>query len=280
MLAPDDLVLCSGTLLQAGLPEMIEAAVAGGFGGITVWPEDVARARARGLDYADMRRLLDDAGLVVADLDCLLTWLPADAERARKEALMQPADEPVFYELAAGLGARSLNLAQGFGQSIDLDEAAEAIAGVADRAREHGLLVTLEFLPWSGVRDAATAWEIVRRSGRENATVLVDTWHHYRGPFDHDQLRAIPPERIGSVQINGAPRVGPGDILRETMEARLLPGEGDLPVAEVIRVLDEMGVTAPIGVETFSKELQALPPAEVGRRAGEAGRRELARARG
>ena len=43
----DDLVLCSGTLRNASLAEKCAAAVAGGFSALTLWPSDVARARAR-----------------------------------------------------------------------------------------------------------------------------------------------------------------------------------------------------------------------------------------
>ena len=104
-----------------------------------------------------------------------------------------------------------------------VEAAAEALAGVCDRAREHGLLVTLEYLPWSGIPDAATALAIVLRSGRANASLMFDTWHTFRGPTDEAQLEKIPGARIGSVQINDAP-VQPGDnLIAETMSARLQP---------------------------------------------------------
>ncbi len=274
----DALVLCSGTLLAAGIPEMVEAAVAGGFRGLTLWPQDYRRARAEGWSDAELRRLLADHGLALMDLDPLLTWLPGERELARKYAAVEIAEEDEFYRIADALGARSLNVAQGFGSQIDLERAAEALAGVCDRAAAHGLLATLEFLPWSGIPDAAAAWRVVERSGRANATVMFDTWHHFRSGCDDAQLRAIPGARIGSVQINDAPSRGAGDA-RESMQARLLPGEGDIPLARLLRLLDEIGARAPIGVEVFSEELALLPPVEVGRRAGAAARRVLAAAR-
>jgi sugar phosphate isomerase/epimerase len=279
MLGPNDLVLCSGTLLQASFQQLLAAAGAGDFQGITLWPHCYQQAHAQGLSDADLRAMLSDSGLVVADLDPLLTWLPAEAELARKHAVVGVSEEHEFYAIAEALGARSLNVAQGFGQTVDLDAAAEALAGVCDRAAEHGLLITLEFLPWSGISDAATAHAIVDRTGRENATVMLDTWHHFRGPCDQAQLRAIPGHRIGSVQINDAPKEAPDDLVEESMQARLLPGEGDAPVIEVLQILDEIGSTAPIGVEVFSKQLNALPPEEVGRRSGAAARRVLEAAR-
>ena len=46
MLGPDDLVFCSGTLLKGSIQEMVEAAVAGNYQALTLWPQDVDRAHA------------------------------------------------------------------------------------------------------------------------------------------------------------------------------------------------------------------------------------------
>jgi sugar phosphate isomerase/epimerase len=275
MLGPTDLVLCAGTLRQASLAEKCAAAVAGGFAAVTLYPEDVTRARSEGLALPDVKRLLEDHGLVLADLDPLLTWLPDEPVPPG----FPTATEAEFYAVAEAVGARSLNVAQGFGGRVDLDQAAEALAGVCDRAEEHGLLITLEYLPWSGIPDAATALAIVERTGRQNATLMVDTWHSFRGPTDDTQLRAIPGTRVGSVQINDAPAEPAADLVAETLNARLLPGEGDAPVVRWLRILDEIGSASPIGVEVFSQELDALPPVEVGRRCGDSARAVLAAAR-
>ena len=275
MLGPDDLVLHAGTLRKASVTEKCAAAVAGGFRALTLYPEAVARARAEGLVLADLARMIADHGLLLADLDPLLRWLPDEPVPPGFAA----ATEPEFYAIADALGARSLNVAQGFGARVDVDRAAEALAGVCDRAREHGLLVTLEYLPWSGIPDAKTALAIVERSGRANATLMLDTWHSFRGPTDEAQLSALPGARIGSVQINDAPATPAGDLVTETLSARLLPGAGDIPLVPWLRILDAIGSRAPIGVEVFSAALDALPPVEVGRRCGAAARAVLAAAR-
>lgn len=274
-MGPNDLVLHAGTLRNASFLELCDAAVAGAFSAITLYPTHVRRARSAGLSFADMRRALRDRGLALADLDPLLNWMPGDDFPNELNAT-----EAEHYEVAEALGARSLNVAQVYRPKVDIDEAAEALGGVCDRAWEHGLLITLEYLPWAGIPDAATALAIVERTERANATLMIDTWHTFRGPTTEAQLRALPGVRIGSVQINDAPEQPAGDLLTETTSARLLPGEGAIPVARWLRLLDEIGSAAPIGVEVFSRVLDALPPSEVGRRCGAAARRVLAEARG
>jgi sugar phosphate isomerase/epimerase len=274
MLGPDDLVLCSGTLMQRGFRSLCEAGAAGGFTGITLWPQDVEHARAEGLSESDQRAMLRDSGLVVADLDPLLAWLPG--EQTPPDV---GASEDVFYAIAESLGARSLNLAQPFGDHIELQEATDSFADVCLRAASHDLIVTLEYLPWSGIPDAATALQIVEGAGQPNGTLMFDSWHTFRGNTDEAQLRAIPGARFGSVQINDAPEQASDDIMQETMSGRLLPGEGAIPLIDWIRLLDDAGSRAPIGVEVFSRELAALSAEEVGRRCGEAARAILRQAR-
>jgi sugar phosphate isomerase/epimerase len=268
-----DLVLHVGTIRSASFQELCGAARAGGFSAITLYPHQVPRARAEGLSDSDLRAILDDHGLRVLDLDPLLSWIPGEEVPPGISGT-----EEDFYATAEAIGARSINMAQGFGNTIDLDQAAEAMAGVCDRAREHGLILTLEYLPWSGIPDAATALEIVERCGRDNATLMFDAWHTFRGPTTDAQLRAIPPDRIGSLQWNDAPADPADDLVHETLNARLLPGEGDAPLVSWMKLLDEIGCSAPVGLEVFSAELDALPPEEVGRRCGKAMRALLAQA--
>jgi sugar phosphate isomerase/epimerase len=273
-MGPNDLVLHAGTLRSRSFQEMCDAAVAGCFTALTLYPTQIRRARAEGITLAAMRRELDARGLALADLDPLLNWLPGDDLQNELAAT-----ESEHYEVADALSARSLNVAVMARPKVDLDQAAEAFAGVCDRAWEYGLLVTLEYLPWAGVPDLMTARAIVERAARPNATLMIDTWHTFRGPTTEEQLRALPGRLVGSVQINDAPAEPSGDLITETTTGRLLPGEGAIPVARWLRILEENGSRAPIGVEIFSAALDRLPPAEVGRRCGDAARRAIAAAR-
>jgi sugar phosphate isomerase/epimerase len=282
MLGRDDLVLCTGTLLHTPLREMIEAASAAGFRGLSLWPEDVERANAAGLANADIRALLDDHGLAVAELERLLNWLSTGslgAGAAEGSDALLGRSEDDFYAIADTIGGSVLNCAHPFPGDVDLDLAAERFAGVCDRAAGHGLGAVIEFLPWTGIPDAATAAEIVRRAGRPNGGVLFDSWHHFRGTNDDDALRRLPGNRVLAIQLNSAPREAQGELMVETMHDRRLPDEGDIDVVQLVRILDEIGCNAPVGVEVFSDELHALPPVEAAKRCGDAIRRVLAAAR-
>src|SRR5262249_49240866 len=157
------------------------------------------------------------------------------------------------------------------GGNWGVDDAAEAFAGLCDRAAEHNLLVHLEFLPWSRVPDLTTAWEVVRRADRPNGGVAVDAWHWDRSatPSDLATLRAIPGAKVLGIQLDDAPAEAEANLMSATLHQRLLPGDGAIDLAALLAALRAIGAVAPIGVEVFSDELHALGPVEAARRAAD-----------
>lgn len=278
-LGPESLVFNTTNILSGGIQEVLTAAVAGGYDGISIWPQDVERAQAEGLDLSDLRNRIEDAGLVVADVDPLLAWSPLVMPQAG-EALFELAAPEVFFEIGEALSARSVNVVQGFGNHLDFDRGAEDLALVCDRAAEHGLLVTFEFLPWTGVPTVAAALELVTRCGRPNATIMFDSWHWYRGGADLAMLASIPGDKIGSTQFNDAPAEPWKSLPEEAMQARLSPGEGAIPLVSLVETLDTIGSRAPIGVEVIHVRHEKMDPADVGRSTAADMRKVLNAARG
>ena len=131
-----------------------------------------------------------------------------------------------------------------------------------DRAAEHGLLVHLEFLPWSAFPNVNAAWEVVRVADRPNGGLIIDSWHCARSATTLEDIAAIPGERVFAVQLSDALPDASPDVTDETMHARLLPGEGAAHVVEIVQTLDAIGCTAPIGVEVFSDALWAMDPSD------------------
>jgi sugar phosphate isomerase/epimerase len=279
-LGPTDLVLCSGTLPRdVSFRERVDAAVAGGFRAISLWGRDYERAQADGLSAADMRALLNDNGLVVAELDPAWWWLPGAADVHIPDEV-DPVHvfcfgEKELFAIADALGARSLNATDVFGGPWTIDDAAQAFAGLCDRAREHNLLVHLEGLPWSQIPDVGTAWDIVRLADRPNGGIVVDAWHFFRAGADFDALKAVPGARVLNIQLDDGPAAAEDNLLHATLHDRLLPGEGEFDLATLIATLRAIDAVAPIGVEVFSDELHARGPVEAARAAGDATRRLL-----
>jgi sugar phosphate isomerase/epimerase len=258
------------------LEERVAAAAAAGFAAIGLAVEDYGACRDRGLSNAALRRLLADSGITVAELEFLTNWWHDD-ELGRRARLI----EEQLYMAADAFGARHLNVGSiGVrGTLPPLGVITDHFAALCDRAARHGLLVALEFLPWSDIGDAGTAWEIVRQAARDNGGILIDTWHYFRGAADPAQVRAIPAERFCAIQFDDANAVQIGGFLEDTTQRRRLPGEGAFDLLGFVQLLDEIGVQAPVSVEIISTEQQARPLAEAARLAHDTTRVVLTQAR-
>lgn len=270
-LGPDDLVLSSGSLDNPPIEVLVEAAVFGGFAGVTLWPAVYPADPAIG-------ERIRDAGLAVVDMDAAIVWVgPNDPggpyyEEAPREAV---------FEAAAALGSTGVNTLLVCPGSATKEQAVEAMASLADQAGEIGANVYMEFSRNRPIPDPATSAEVVAATGRANCGLTVDFWHVFYGPGDFGDFASIPGNLIGAVQLNDAPRATPPDLEWATRHKRCVPGEGAIDLSGALRTLREAGCRAPITLEVFdSGRLEALGPVGFARLLGDATRRVLGEKRG
>lgn len=240
-----------------GFARRVRAAAEAGFWGIGLHYEDYLQQREAGLSDEEMLRALEAHGMVLDEIEFLTGW-SSDSEAVRRQALLA---EETLYRLADAVGVRQLNVGCPEGAEVvaPVEVLAERFAGVCRRAEQHGLVVALEFMPWSGVSDITTACRVVETAGQPNGGVLLDSWHFFRGGGDLEVLRSVPAARIVGVQLSDGPRVAEDDLRQEARFSRLLPGEGDFALTGLVRTLGGMGVDAPWAVEVMSKRLAAAP---------------------
>jgi sugar phosphate isomerase/epimerase len=226
-----------------------------GFDGLSIRPPDVRAwlSAAPGRTPAALRRRLADAGLILTELDPIMSWYtpPADRESAQLEA--DAAESVALLDLAAELGATALSTLVRPGADWDPRLGAESVRALADQAAQRGLLVQLEPFSWSPLRTLDAAWELVTAAGSPlNLGLLVDTWHLDRSGAGPSILDRIDVDRVYGVQVSDGPveRTGP-DLAADNRTGRRWPGEGDLHPERPLGQLTRRGWTGPVGVEVF-----------------------------
>ena len=132
--------------------------------------------------------------------------------------------------------------------------------------------VCLEFAIYTGVRTLAHAAQMVTRSKRANASVLVDALHFSRSGGIPAHIAQVAPALFRYAQIcdASADMPGPTDtpaLIREARTGRLLPGEGVLPLRELVAALPA-GV--PLAIEAPCRATAELPAVERAKRAYQA----------
>ena len=265
MTADPMLVLSGPPFGHLPLLDRLAPAREAGFSAISLMPGDIWSLEAAGMSAVEIGQRIADHGLAVMEMDCTACWLPSQrtaGDDVPMAALLRSLSPGRVIEAAARIGSPSVTAVEMMGVTTSLDEAAEAFAYLCDLAAEHGLKVHIEFLPFGGIPDLASAWAIVQAAGRINGGLTLDSWHFFRSGSSFELLAQIPGSRIHTIQINDAPAKAEPDLLQETMSARLIPGQGSFDLPRFIRTLDRTGTEAPISVEIFSASTRSAPMAE------------------
>lgn len=248
---PPPLVISSYTLgTEVSFRDRVRVAAEAGYDGIGLRAENYWAAAEEGLDGTAMAAVAAAAGTPVKEVEYLTGWGTADD---RNET--QQHKEDTVFEMARTFGVAHVNA--GLLEKLPLDVMIEAFGELCERAGED-LTIALEFMPYSGIPDLATAWQLVRECGRPNAGLIVDVWHWARAGMTVADLAQVPAGAIVSVQlcdVRAEPMTPPR---AESLGHRLPPGQGYGDAAGMVRALDLDGV-APrvVTVEVISDELVA-----------------------
>ncbi|HUO39105.1 MAG TPA: TIM barrel protein [Mycobacterium sp.] len=96
----------------------------------------------------------------------------------------------------------------------------------------------IEAVPGLTVADIPTALAAREHVGRSDCRLLIDTMHLVRAGSSAADLAAIEPDHIGYAQLNDTtlqPRTD--DYAEEALYERMVPGDGELPLADILSVL-------------------------------------------
>ena len=255
----------AGSLARTPFTRMVKAASEAGYDSITIWPNIWRHAqRHDGLTLPAMRRVLEDHGLVLTDGDACSDWVPQAADAASRIGPMKKiTSRTEFFDVVAALGGTTVVAAHMGSAACDPDRDIPAFAKLCDDAAAYGLRIAFEFVGFSAVRDVATAMRIVEGAARPNGGYVADVGHVLRGGGAIDDIRALPAERIFTVQIMDGARAAPADLAEEAMFGRRMPGDGEFDVPQFLRVLGEMGVRASVGAELYRRSFELREPVEV-----------------
>lgn len=258
------LSLCWGSMEGTTLPELAALASAAGFSAITVNGPLYIDALAAGLSDADITRLLDDHGLRVSGVDPLFNWLPSSLRLDGGDMmsrLTQGSAQEIFH-LAHVVGADMVNAPLGLADPDSEQQIVDCFGQLCDDAAAEGLRVCLEFMPFNQVSSLAVAVRIVQQANRQNGGIMLDCWHHQRSGGHVDDVLTVPGEKFFALQLDDALPEAMDDVLEETLNHRLLPGEGCIDLVQLLRNLNSTGAQLVYDVEVFKDSLRSEAPEE------------------
>jgi sugar phosphate isomerase/epimerase len=234
------LSLAAGVMPDFTPQQTVEAAAAAGWDAAGIWVDMKVWTRQT---TREVRAALEDSGIPA--LDAEVVWI-------------QPGqDDPDHFrviDIAAQLGAPNVLVVS---SAPTPGETAERLGRLSDHAHGCGVRVSLEFGAFTAVKSLADALDVLARCPPE-VGLLVDPLHFARTGGRPADLRNLDRARFAYAQFCDAPAVGPSPedvpaIIEEAIDLRLLPGDGALPLGDIVAALP---AGLPLSVELRSKALR------------------------
>lgn len=243
------------------VPAMIRAAADHGYSSISLDMPTIEHYCAHGGSLSGLRTELDKAGVGLLALHSLA--INADLDEV--DRLTRP-----LVAACAALGADYLHA----GVTAPVDEAVIAATRHAGAlCTESGIGFAIEFLPFLPVATIGQTRDLLAAAGLDKKGLVIDTWHFFNGPDEWAELESVSADEIAYVQLNDhAPLVAGADVLFETTQRRLLPGEGSFDLTRFAATLRAAGFDGAIGPEILSEESRRFSMDEAARRIMETSR--------
>ncbi len=243
------------------LAQLVQIARDAGFDAIEPWIDELDAHEKLGGSLEDLGAQIRDAGLSVQGAIGFAPWItgtPESLEQARRD-----------MELVARVGG-TLMAAPPMGavdaKMTDLNLIAERYSALCAIGREVGVRPLVEVWGFSQtLSKLGEAAFVAVESGADNASVLADVYHLYKGGSPLAGLKTLNAAVLPIFHVNDYPNVAPAAIGDAD---RVWPGDGVAALGEVLGVLREIGFDGYLSLELFNPkywEGDALQTAKTGR---------------
>ncbi len=144
----------------------------------------------------------------------------------------------------------------------DLERVQMSLEQAAALAGQHGVRLAREFQARSTfINNLQTAAALVAETGSPYLGICFDTFHYYVGPSKPEDLGYLTAENLFHVQLCDL-----SGVAREfaTDADRILPGDGDIPLAALLARLTEIDYRGHVAIELMNPQIWRIPPVQFG----------------
>jgi len=253
--------LNTSTIRPASLVEKIQAAAKAGFDSLELWSDELTRYEQEGGSLEDLRKRIEDNGLEVASIIALHRWMQTEGEEHKQalEEARRRLDQAARLRCPHIVASPTPNR-----PGVDILDAARRYRELVDLGQRFEVIPAMEFLGFfQNVFRLGQAVAIAIESGHPLACIVPDTFHMFRGGSGFSGLRHLNGSFLAIFHINDAPAEPPRE--RQSDAHRVLPGDGVLPLEQVLRDLRDIGYRGQLSLELFNRELWKQDPRRVAR---------------
>ena len=248
------LALNGATTMKADLATDIHAAAAAGFDQVEIWAPKLRKFLQEN-STANLKTLFAESGIKPLSINSIehvtlreaAAYAQIKTECEELSSIAEAIGCPYIVVVPGKLPTGGLSSYEVIEESVGV---LRELASIGER---HGVALAFEFLGQKdcSVQTLELADEIVVKVNRRNIGLVLDSFHFYTGGSTIKMIDALDPKRLFIFHINDAE-----DLPREqlTDAHRLLPGQGILPLREMISAFRGIGYDKVASVEIFRPE--------------------------
>jgi len=249
--------LNSSTIKSTPILDKIRIAAKVGYKAIELWHDDIDAYLETGGQIQDIRKAIDDAGLLVPTTIFLKGWWDTEGEE-----YVQKIDEIKRRLAQAEIVGATHSIAGPPHGPVDLAHGARQYAKLLDVGKEFGVKPVFEYLGFAQeVHTIAIAKQILEECGHPDATMVVDPFHCHVGGGGFEAIMDLKPEQIAISHFNDAPAEPEASTQRDP--DRVMPGDGVIDLKNYCRFLKQIGYDRCLSLELFRPDLWEQDPEEV-----------------
>lgn len=248
--SPWPICLDTATIRPASLRDKVKIAAKAGFDAIEPWDGELEKFEAEGGNLKDLGKEIKDLGLFVPSMIGLWNALPPTKE-LWEESLK---DTRRRMRMASEVGAQHVQtIPNTVGDNYH-------VKWVADRYREiieigmneFNLNPALVFVKYFPMKTMGQAAAVALDANHPKAMIIPDVFHMYISEGGFEGLKLIQGDMIAIFQFNDAPASPSFPELGD--EHRVYPGDGILPLPEILTDLKATGFKGCVSLELYNPE--------------------------
>ena len=237
------------------IAQRVAAVADAGYCGLGLIADDLAVVRDT-VGFDGLRALLADHGLTHIEIELIERWWIPRGEPGHTYDVRD-----LLFDAADALSPAFIKIGSQNGPAIaDPLTLVDPLRCLADEAEAHGTRVAIETMPFSAIATVPMGVEIIDAANHPAAGLIIDAWHVFRADTSLSELSAaLKPEHVFGVELDDAEAEVVGTLFEDTVERRLLCGEGSFDLSGLVAVLRNKGFDGPWGVEILSTSFRQLP---------------------
>jgi 2-keto-myo-inositol isomerase len=246
--SPWPICLDTATIRPASLREKVQIAAKAGYDAIEPWDGELEEYQAKGGNLKELGKEIKELGLFVPSIIGLWNALPpANWEESLKDTRRR-------MQMAADIGSEHVQtIPNTVGENYDQKYVARRYREIIEIGlNEFNLSPALVFVKYFPLKTMGQAMAVALDANHPQAKIIPDTYHMHISEGGFEGLKLLKGEAIAIFQFADAPASPAISELGD--EHRVYPGDGILPLPEILKDLKATGFKGCISLELYNPE--------------------------